>query len=196
LIYNAKITGGSLRLKDSRIIAGLLLQNLSVEEWQIALYEDNVLQLDCENTIKRIAPLIKNRLEPLGEGLWEMVRDGDKELATQAAFAGAVKHSRLLGDFLDITFRERRRMLSRHLEARMWVDYISGCRGRDPELPEWSDQTVRKLRSVVFSMIAEAGYVDNTKNLQMQNVFIDTRLANYLIGRREDYVIKCLEVAG
>ena len=105
-------------------------------------------------------------------------------------------HSRLLGDFLDITFRERRRMLSRHLEARMWVDYISGCRGRDPELPEWSDQTVRKLRSVVFSMIADAGYVDNTKNLQMQNVFIDTRLANYLIGRREDYVIKCLEVAG
>jgi len=100
MIYNAKITGGSLRLRDSRIIANLLLQRLGAEEWKQAIFEDNVLQLNREGTIRRIAPLLRNRLEPMGEGLWEMVRDGGRELATQATFAAAIKHSRLLGDFL------------------------------------------------------------------------------------------------
>ena len=37
-----------------------------------------------------------------------MLRDGGRAQATQAALAGAVKHSRLLGDFMDITMREQR----------------------------------------------------------------------------------------
>jgi hypothetical protein len=194
MIYNAKITGGSLRLRDSRIIAGLLLQHPSAEEWKYAIFEDNVLQLNRDGTIRRIAPLLRNRLEPMGEGLWEMVRDGGTELATQATFAGAVKHSRLLGDFLDLAYRGQRTLFAKHLEPRFWTDYMAGCRGRDPELPFWSDKTVSKLRSVVFSMLAEVGYIDSTKNLLMQNVFLDPQLISYLASRDETYVLRCMEV--
>ena len=106
-----------------------------------------------------------------------MVRDGGRELATQAAFAGAIKHSRLLGDFMDITMREQRVLFSKKLETRMWNEYIAGCRGRDPDMPHWSDTTVAKLRSVVFSMLAEADYLKDTRSLQLQNVFVDAQLA-------------------
>jgi hypothetical protein len=194
MIYNAKITGGSLRLRDSRIIANLLLQRLGAEEWKQAIFEDNVLQLNREGTIRRIAPLLRNRLEPMGEGLWEMVRDGGRELATQATFAAAIKHSRLLGDFLNITYRGQRARFAKNLEPRFWTDYMAGCRGRDPELPLWSDLTVAKLRSVVFSMLAEVGYIDNTKNLLMQNVFLEPQLISYLASRDETYVLRCMEV--
>lgn len=123
-----------------------------------------------------------------------MVRDGDRELATQTCFAGAVKNSRLLGDFMDITMREQVSLFSKHLEPRMWTDYIAGCRGRDPDMPHWTDATVAKLRSSVFSMLAEAGYVNNTRELVLQNVFIDPALAAYLRERGEKYVLRCLEV--
>ena len=131
----------------------------------------------------------------MGPGLWEMVRGGSRDLATQAAFAAAVKNSRILGDFMDITLREQRALFATHLEPRLWLDYIAGCRGRDPEMPDWSDETVARLRSAVFAMLAEAGYLSDTKTLRLQNVFVDARLTTYLEERGEAYALRCLRVA-
>ena len=143
---------------------------------------------------KRITQMLRARLEPLGEGLWQMVRDGGKEQASQAALAGAVKNSRLLGDFMDLAMREQRALFAKKLEYRMWKEYMAGCRGRDPDMPHWSDATVDRLRSAVFSMLAEVGYLKDTRSLLLQNVFLDADLANYLRDRGETYVVRCLEV--
>ena len=168
---------------------------MSKDEWNRAIFEDNVLQMNSEVGVRRFANQLRARLEPLGEGLWQMVRDGGRDQATQAAFAGAVKHSRLLGDFMDITMREQRALFAKQLENRMWIEYIEGCRGRDPDMPHWSDSTLARLRSAVFSMLAEAGYLKDTRTLLLQNVFVDDQLAAYLRDRGETYVLRCMEVA-
>jgi len=194
VIYTATMTGDALRLRESRIVADLLLRRVGADAWQQAIIEQNVQQKNSRIYIRRISQLLRARLEPMGEGLWEMVRDGDRDLATQASFAGAVKRSRLLGDFLDIAMREQRALFAKRLEPRMWLDYIESCRGRDPDMPHWSDATVSKLRSAVFCMLAEAGYLKDTQSLALQNVFIDTQLCAYLRSRNETYVLRCLEV--
>jgi len=195
MIYTATITTASLRLRESRIIADLLLRAASEDAWNEAILEQNMLQMDSVESIKRISRLLRARLEPLGPGAWEMVRDGDRIQATQAVFAGAVKNSRLLGDFMDITLREQRASFAKKLEYRMWSDYITGCLGRDPDMPHWSDATVARLRSAVFSMLAEAGYLKDTRSLLLQNVFVDAQLVAYLEARGETYVLRCMEVA-
>lgn len=195
MIYTATITSASLRLRESRIIADLLLQAANGEAWEEAIVRQNILQMSSVETQKKVSRLLRARLEPLGEGGWEMVRDGGRAQATQAAFAGAVKNSRLLGDFMDIAMREQRALFARKLEYRMWNDYIAGCRGRDPNMPDWSDSTVARLRSAVFSMLAEAAYLKDTRSLHLQNVFLDAELAAYLRGRGENYVLRCMEIA-
>ena len=94
--------------------------------WKDAIVEQNVLQVDSPIGVIRSANILRARLKPLGEGLWKMVCDGDREVATQAALGGAIKHSRLLGDFLDLTVREQRALFATKLEPRMWTDYIAG----------------------------------------------------------------------
>ena len=194
MIYTATITSASLRLRESRIVADLLLQGVNDEAWKEAIVGQNVLQMGSVESIKRISRLLRARLEALGEGLWRMICDGEQEQATQAAFAGAVKNSRLLGDFMDITMREQRTVFAKRLEYRMWNEYIAGCRGRDPDMPHWSDATVARLRSAVFSMLAEAGYLKDTRSLLLQNVFVDAQLASYLRNRGESFVLRCMEV--
>lgn len=194
MIYTATITSASLRLRESRIVATLLLRRLSADEWKQAILERNELGMDSPGSIPAVSRLLRARLESLGEGLWEMVRDGDRELSTQATFAGAVKNSRLLGDFMDITLREQRALFATKLETPMWNEYLAGCRGRDPDMPAWSDTTVAKLRSAVFTMLAEAGYLRDTRTLLLQNVFIDAALVDYLRDRGEDYVLRCMTV--
>jgi len=76
----------------------------------------------------------------------------------------------------------------------MWAEYIAGCLGRDPDMAHWSDATVARLRSAVFSMLAEAGYLKDTRSLVLQNVFVDAELAAYLRDRKESYILRCMEV--
>lgn len=194
MIYTATISSTALRLRETRIVADLLLRGVSGDAWKDAIVEQNVLQVSSTVGVVRSSNILRARLEPLGDGLWEMVRDGGRPLATQAAFVGAIKHSRLLGDFMDITLREQRAVFAKKLEHRMWTEYISGCRGRDPDMPHWSDATVAKLRSVVFSMLAEAEYLKDTRSLLLQNVFVDPELGCYLRARGESYALRCMEV--
>ena len=194
MIYTASITCASLRLRESRIIADLLLQKVSGAAWQEAIVGQNVLQIGSVESMKKISSMLRARLEPLGEGLWRIVRDGGRAQAIQAAFAGALKNSRLLGDFMDITIREQRTLFASKLEYPMWNDYIAGCRGRDSDMPSWSDQTLARLRSAVFCMLAEAGYLKDTRSLLLQNVFLDDQLAAYLRDRGESYVLRCMQV--
>jgi hypothetical protein len=194
VIYTATITCASIRLRESRQISDLLLRGVQDDEWKEEILVSNVLQMDSVASRARISSMLRARLEPLGEGLWTIVRDSGREQATQAVFAAAIKNSRLLGDFMDIAIREQRILFAKKLEKQMWNDYIAGCRGRDPDMPHWSDSTMARLRSAVLSMLSEAGYLESTRSLQLQNVFVYEQLSSYLRERDEAYVLRCMEV--
>jgi hypothetical protein len=192
--YAATITSATLRLRESRVIADLLIREVSDVAWRKILIERNVLQMNSIESIKRISRLLRARIDSLGPEIWLLIRDGDRQQATQAVLAGAVKHSRLLGDFMDIVLREQRSLFAPKLEYWMWNEYIDSCRGRDSEMPQWSEATIKKLRSSVFSMLSEAGYLENTRSLHLQTVFLDDQLRHHLQSREEKYVLRCLEV--
>ena len=44
-------------------------------------------------------------------------------------------------------------------------------------------------------MLAEADYIQDTRSLILQNVFIDAELSADLRDRGETYVLRCMEVA-
>ena len=116
-------------------------------------------------------------------------------MAVHAALAAAVKHSLLLGDFLDLVAREQYHLFSPALSNMLWADYLSDCRGSDPEMPEWTESTRRRLRSSVFQTLAQAGFIENTKTLKLQPVHIAPQVLRYLTNRNEEYVLRCIRVS-
>ncbi len=67
--------------------------------------------------------------------------------------------------------------------------------GRDPEMPEWSPSTIARLRSSVFQILEQAGYVECTRTLKLQTVHIAREVLEYLEERDERYVLRCIQVA-
>lgn len=192
--YSADITAGALKVPESRVIAGLLLRAVSEREWRKAIYDDNVLQARSPKTAKRLSVLIRGRLSSVESPLWKLVKDGSVVEATHACLAAAVKSSFLLGDFLDLVLRDQYRTFKESLSRILWADYIQGCRGRDPEMPQWSDSTIMRLRSSVYSILAEAGYIDSTKSRTLQTVHIVKPVLRYLEQHDEQYVLRCIKV--
>lgn len=193
--YSADITAGALKLPESRHIADLLLRQVDAEGWADAIFKQNVLQARSPATARRLAKLIRGRLETMGPDLWKLVRDGKGSVATHAAFAAAVKHSPLLADFLRIAVGEQYGLFATVLSNKLFDDYLEGCRERDPDMPLWNESTRRRLRSSVFQMLAQAGYIENTRNLKLRTVHIADQVLGYLRTNHEDSVLRSIQVS-
>jgi hypothetical protein len=121
--YTAEITAGALKVPESRIVARLLLDGVDQQGWKDAIEKENVLQARNTVTAKRLARLIRQRLETMDADLWKLVRDGTLIVATHAVLAAAIKHSPLLGDFLDRVVGEQFRLFNPQLTHAAWEDY-------------------------------------------------------------------------
>lgn len=193
--YRADITAGSLKVAESRVIADLLLKQADDAAWKAALGEDNLLQTRSPATAKRIGHLIRRRLESMSSELWRLVRDGNLTVATHACLAAAVKHSALLSDFMDLVLKEQYQIFAEKLTPSMWDDYVADCQSRDPDLGQWSELTIIRLRSSVFQILQQAGYIENTKSLRLQTLHIADDVVKYLKNHDEDSVLRCIEIA-
>lgn len=193
--YSADITAGSLKVPESRIIADLLLKSLDNKAWGEAIMRDNVLQARTAATAIRLSRLIRKRLELMEPNLLRLVRDGTISVTTHAVLAAAVKHSQLLGDFLDLALREQYRLFSKALSNKLWEEYLDDCRGREPDMPVWNESTRNRLRSSVFQILAQAGYIENTRSKKLQTVHIASQVIRYLEKYNEHYVLRCIQVA-
>ena len=192
--YRADITAGSLKVAESRIIADLLLKQADDDAWKSALGRDNLLQARSPATARRLARLIRNRLETMTPELWKLVRDGNSTIATHACLAATLKHSALLADFLELVVKEQYRIFAQRLTYQQWDDFIADCQNRDPDLPQWSETTIRRLRSSVFQILEQAGYIDSTKSLRLQTVHIAEEVVRYLDNNDEGSVLRCIQV--
>lgn len=192
--YKADITAGSLKVHESRIIADLLLRGVNAKDWEKAILKDNILQARTVATAVRLGRLIRKRLELMKPELWRLVRDGTSAVAIHAVLAAAVKHSPLLGDFLDLVVREQYRVFTKILSNKLWEDYLDDCRGRDPDMPVWKESTRKRLRSSVFQILAQTGYIENSRSKKLQTVFIASQVLRYLEKHHEHYVLRCIQV--
>ena len=192
-IYKSHITCGSLLIRESQIIARLLLDNVDNHAWRQAIVIDNVLQKRSPETAKRQTRLIKKRLTLMEPEFWKLIVQGTSDVVIQALLAASIKHSRLLGDFMDKVVKSHWQVFKKHLSAKDWQDYLEMCIQIDPNIQNWTDATRSKLKQIIFRILAEAKYVNNTRSLELLPVSVAPDVRSYLVVHSEDYVLKCME---
>ena len=195
-VYNAEISAGSLMLPESRRIAGLLLSSPSREQWFAAVKLDNLLQKRTPATARRQAQLIRKRLETLEEEGLKLIATGSQEVATQLLFAAAVKHSRILADFLLDVYAGKLRRLEQSLSpAKDWDAFLAECVRRDPELANLSASTKAKVLQVILRVLAEGRYVDSTRTLRLTPPHLHPGVVSYFKRHGETELIAIMDMA-
>lgn len=192
-IYNGEIVAGSLLVRESREVARLLLSNANAEKWHKAIVIDNLLQKRSPVTATRQARLIRNRLILMGPELWKMVQTGSADLSVQALLVAAIKHNRLIGDFMETVVKENWRIFNQKITVRDWKNFLEICSQTDSKVAQWSGSTNSKLKQIVFRILAEAKYIDNTRSCKLLPVLVLPVIKNYLISNSENYVLRCME---
>lgn len=192
--YRADISAGSLMLPESRIVAALLLNEVTLAEWKQAIRGENLLQKSSPATALRQAKLIRLRLESIDRALWPLVANGDKEVATQSLFAAALAHSALLHDFVSEVVMDQALRLERFLLPREWDRFLEDCQARDASVAKWRRSTRQKLLQVVLRILAEAGYLHSTRSLVLAQPHIHPIVSQALKSAGQHQLLGVMEL--
>ncbi|UXH40639.1 DUF1819 family protein [Pseudomonas promysalinigenes] len=193
--YDSDLIGGSLQVRESRIVADLLLQNVSSEQWYEAIQQENRLQKRTPASAKRVAQALRKRLERLDAAFWRAIRDGDNELATQLVFCSALERNLLLVEFIETVVRDAFVTRAGVLEPYHWSDFLDERTHRDPAINSWTESSRKKMAQVVYRMLAEVGLLESTRSMRLQNLRIRPEVRALLDDSYRQRIKACLEVS-
>jgi hypothetical protein len=193
--YDSDLIGGSLLVRESRVVAELLLENADEGEWKQAIQVENRLQKRSPATAKRQASALKKRLSRLDQPFWKALRDGDDELATQVAFVAALERNLLLVEFLETVVQDAFMLQAENLEQYQWSDFLEDRSHRDLAIGDWTESSKKKMGQVVFRILAEVGLLQSTRNLRLQHMLVRPEVKVLLEDSRRHRIKACLNVS-
>ena len=192
--YESDLNGGSLMVRESRVVADLLLTNSSDDEWHKVIQLENRLQKRSPATAKRNAQAIRKRLDKMEPEFWRAIRDGDDELATQVAYASVLNRNLLLVEFIEQVLKDLFALHAEKLELYHWMDFIEDCASKDKDILDWKESTKKKMGQVVIRMLAEAGYLESTRSRKLQSVIVRPEVSSMLNNTFRKRLLHCMDL--
>lgn len=191
--YLGDLIGGSLMIRESQIIADLLIKNPTTEEWREAIIEQNILQKRSAASAKRNAATIKKRLEGLDNNFLEKLAYSGTEEATQLMFAATLINSTLLADFMINVVSDAKRMFRESLNIDDWQHFWQERTRLHPALGDMSQSSTYKVSQVAFKVLADAGYIETTKNKRFLNVYLSPDVRQILLNLDHSDIVRAME---
>lgn len=181
-------------VRESRIVANLLLQGATKEEWYQSIQVNNDLQKRTPATAKRFSKAIQARLELLEPEFWLALRDGDEELAAQVAFVSALERNLLLLEFMEKVVKDAYAAHHEKIEMYQWMDFLEDCGNKDDKINGWKDTTKYKMGTVVFRMLYEAGYLESARTKIIKNVLIRPEIKDMLTNTFRKRLLASMDI--
>ena len=92
--YLGDLIGGGLMIRESQLVAQLLLQKPDKAAWEEAIIQQNILQKRSDASAKRNAATIRTRLSGVNDEYLEKLAFGNAEISTQLMFAATLMTAR------------------------------------------------------------------------------------------------------
>jgi hypothetical protein len=194
MMYQSDLSAGSLLVSESKTLAAMVLQGMGRAEISEKILKENVLQKRSPQYSKKLAGAILDRLDRADTSVLRLVA-GDRQLAAQVLLSLNLIRSQLLLDFFVLGLADEYRLGHDKLENPVWNRFVEGCISRDPSVQAWSAATLETMRKVIFRILVEAGYLENTRTRRLQKVFIRPEVTEYLTANHQKPILKAMQVS-
>lgn len=169
--------GGSLTreqflMREMRIVAGLRMQELGDEEVVDLVRRDNLLQYPTAREIVSKVRACLCRLDAAGPELTELMARGSAEQAAQANLYAMMRVYHLVLRFMLEEVGARLASYDFLLTRGDVGAFLMRYQDRYVE-GSWTESTRKKLRGVLFSMLANAGFLVSARSSELRPVLLD-----------------------
>ncbi|KAB1507403.1 DUF1819 family protein [Photobacterium damselae] len=191
--YLGDLIGGSLMIKESQLIAGLLLTQPSKEQWDNAIVNQNILQKRSPASAKRNAATIKKRIGSLSNEFLSALANASHEDAAQLMMAATLINSPLLADFMRTVVMDAKRMYRESIDNKDWEYFWEDKCRLYPEFAEMSESSTYKIAQVAFKVMTDGGFLESTKSKVLTNIYIEPDVRSLLIEMDKEDIIQAME---
>lgn len=170
--YVGDLSGRSLLIAETRIIASIQLENLSDKQWQQRIIEDNVLQKKSTQTASRFAKVIRKRLNAMGNDYTQALIHVSDRAYVQLLLAGFIVQYPIISDFMRECLAEAKRTYKPTISTHAWSDFFEDRMRVFPALANYSASTQKRMGSHVIKALVDAGYLNSPRQRQLQVVYL------------------------
>ncbi len=100
----------------------------------------------------------------------------------------------MLEDFLREVVKEHYRTFKKQLSLSDWRNFLADCENRDEVVVGWSESTKKKLGQVIIRILAEIGYLESSRVLQLSPISIHPKIRDYIVNHQLDEILSCMEI--
>ncbi len=150
-----------------------MAEGLSDKEMIDRIVSENLYQYPTLKTIRQVAIGCVARLHALkNENLVRTLAHSDSITAKQICLYAMMKQYRLIQDFMITVIGAKYRQQDFTFSRRDINTFFLQLQEQDDVVASWSDETIKKLGSVISRMLIENEYIDNGKATVLNPVLI------------------------
>lgn len=163
--YSLSFTSGALLTREAMVAAPLYLRERDWTTVRRMIMDDNLLQSRTVSSGDRLVREIVGRLRVLNDDELELLADSTGSERAHMMWLAACRHYELIGEFAEEVLRERYLLLAAGIEHDDFESFIRSKALWHPEIADLKQSTLRKLRSNLFRMLIEAGFITQSGRL-------------------------------
>jgi len=191
--YLGDLNGGGLLITESRVIAEVLQNNSPKQDWKKVIVDENILQKKSPQTALRFANVIRKRLEAMGEAYTQTLLNVSERAYMQLLLAAFMVQSPVVVDFMQACLAEARRTYKTELSKDVWINFIEDRMSIIPELALYSESTLKRMGSHVIKALVDTGYLNSTRQRQIQAVYLLPEVKELLIKINKQDLINVMQ---
>ena len=188
--YNGGLTREQFLFYEIRTTAILLSEGLSDEETIGRIVADNLFQFPTEKSIRNLAGVCLKRLHAMNDDdLVFAIATKPSDVAKQICLYAMMKQNRLVWDFMITVIGEKYRIMDTSFGRLDVNTFMMRLQEQDDTVASWSESTIKKIKSVLVSILVENGYLDSKNSSTLNPVLISRELENAIRSNNDDIAL-------
>lgn len=180
--YNIGFTAGAAMLHEMHAVAAALM--VCGGDWEQAkekTFRENLMEKDKLSSNQRYFALMKQRLEALTEAELALLIDGTAAVRRLIVLLAICKAHAFIYEFISENVRECFYNQCEKVSLANFNEFFNEKRYIHPELEAVTDQTVYKMRQVVFRMLEQLGLIESVNTGILQRPYLPEKVERVIV---------------
>ena len=181
--YNFSFIGAYLRPELARIEADAFLSIRNWDEVKKHIINNNSFQSRTRNSLIRMEGEIRQRLKRLTENQISLAAKGSGDELRAMSWLSVIKNSVFIREFAAEILRGKLSDMDTELRLSDFSNFVSSKTPMHPELESLKESSLKKIRSILYGMLAEAGLIlKDGKSLKVAKPVIPAQALDVIIN--------------
>ena len=194
--YIASLTREPFMFYEMKLTASLLNQNFSENEIIEKIVRENLYQYPTERTLRVRAKACLRRLQYIDTDMQQWIETKSIDVAKQICLYALMQDSRLIREFFITVIGEKYETKDFSYSRDIIKQYFIQLQEQNEKVASWSEETIKKLSSVISNILKDVGYIDDFNSSYLNELLIDYQLKEKIIKNHDTWILPAFNEFG